>query len=85
MTHEFPDVCRLRLDFETFQLTAPTTVAPHGQCSTDVMTVRKTIIFHNSLNTTTLAKFQLQCQCSGSEMITTSGLFPHFSFDTTDA
>merc|ERR1719150_3422114 len=37
------DVCRLRLDFEEFQLTAPNTAAaPFGTCNTDVMTMKTT-------------------------------------------
>ena len=34
------DICRIRLDYELFVLTAPlTAAATQGQCSTDVMTV----------------------------------------------
>merc|ERR1712223_1849753 len=37
------DVCRLRLDFEAFQLTAPELAAnPRGKCSTDYMILKTT-------------------------------------------
>jgi len=36
------DVCRLRLDFEDFQLTSPTTANPWGLCTTDYMTLKTT-------------------------------------------
>ena len=35
----FLDVCRLRLDYETFQLTAASTAHPFGQCITEYMAV----------------------------------------------
>jgi len=46
------DVCRLRLDFETFQLTSPQTAAvPRGRCNTDYMTMKTTA--HQTVSSTT--------------------------------
>lgn len=39
ITKESCDICRLRLDYEAFQLTTPKTTAPIGQCDQDYMTV----------------------------------------------
>jgi len=38
------DICRIRLDYEAFQLTSPNagTTAPNGECATDYMTIKTT-------------------------------------------
>jgi len=41
------DICRIRLDYEAFQLTTPNTAAavaatPNGECNTDYMTIKTT-------------------------------------------
>jgi len=55
------DVCRLRLDFEDFQLTTPTTAAARGRCTTDYMTLKTTAHTVTSTATGNVGNYPYMC------------------------
>jgi len=55
------DVCRIRLDFEDFQLTAPTSASPRGLCTTDVMTMKTTAHTVTSSSTGNYGNYPYLC------------------------
>merc|ERR1719429_32784 len=55
------DVCRLRLDYETFQLTAASTANPYGQCITEYMELTTTALTVTPASTGNYGNYPMLC------------------------